>query len=187
MNAFIQACHKMVPLTPMAEAALTEKLEAVTFDKGDYLVRPDKVCHHFYFLESGLVKVFFSGPDKDFIMRFFPEGTFTSVLESFISQKSSKYGMQALEASKVHQLHFEHFAELCDAHVCIEKFQKKIYELATLNMMRRISEMLEENPAERYRNFVLHNGTLLNRISLGDLASYLGITQVSLSRIRARK
>lgn len=55
MNAFTQACHKIVPLTPMAETGLSEKLEAVTFNKGDYLVRPDKVCHHFYFLESGLV------------------------------------------------------------------------------------------------------------------------------------
>jgi hypothetical protein len=54
-------------------------------------------------------------------------------------------------------------------------------------MMHRISEMLEENPARRYHNFVARNPELLQRISLGDLANYLGISQVSLSRIRARK
>ena len=54
-------------------------------------------------------------------------------------------------------------------------------------MMGRISEMLEENATERYNHFVTHNSDLLPRISLGELAGYLGITQVSLSRIRAQK
>ncbi|OPZ15087.1 MAG: hypothetical protein BWZ05_02293 [Bacteroidetes bacterium ADurb.BinA245] len=53
--------------------------------------------------------------------------------------------------------------------------------------MKRISEMLEENATERYNHFLQDNGFLLQRISLGDLANYLGITQVSLSRIRASK
>jgi hypothetical protein len=53
-------------------------------------------------------------------------------------------------------------------------------------MMKRISEMLEENATERYLHFVKENPDTLQRISLGDLASYLGITQVSLSRIRAK-
>jgi hypothetical protein len=47
--------------------------------------------------------------------------------------------------------------------------------------------MLEENATARYHNFLNTNGQLLQRISLGDLACYLGITQVSLSRIRAKK
>lgn len=53
--------------------------------------------------------------------------------------------------------------------------------------MERISEMLEENAKERYANFVRDYPTLLQRISLGDLANYIGITQVSLSRIRAAR
>jgi len=53
--------------------------------------------------------------------------------------------------------------------------------------MKRISEMLEENATERYNHFVKENNQFLQRISLGDLANYLGITQVSLSRIRVKK
>ncbi len=56
-----------------------------------------------------------------------------------------------------------------------------------MNMMKRISEMLEENASNRYNNFIQVNGDILQRISLGDLANYLGITQVSLSRIRTPK
>jgi hypothetical protein len=53
--------------------------------------------------------------------------------------------------------------------------------------MDRISEMLEENAKERYTNFINKYPDLLQRISLGDLANYIGITQVSLSRIRAAR
>jgi DNA-binding Xre family transcriptional regulator len=52
-------------------------------------------------------------------------------------------------------------------------------------MTRRISEMLEENATKRYNQFMKENKAIAQRISLGDLASYLGITQQSLSRIRA--
>ena len=64
---------------------------------------------------------------------------------------------------------------------------RKLLSIATINMMKRISEMLEENATKRYNHFLKDNSQLLQRISLGDLANYLGITQVSLSRIRANK
>jgi hypothetical protein len=54
-------------------------------------------------------------------------------------------------------------------------------------MMKRITGMLEENATERYDLFVKENKSILQRINLGDLAQYLGITQQSLSRIRAQK
>ena len=59
--------------------------------------------------------------------------------------------------------------------------------IANLNMIERVSEILEEDAKKRYLNFTSKNPQLLPRISLGDLARYLGITQVSLSRIRANK
>ena len=57
--------------------------------------------------------------------------------------------------------------------------------MASVNMMARIGEILEEQASARYENFLKENPLLLQRVSLRDLASYLGITQVSLSRIRA--
>ena len=77
--------------------------------------------------------------------------------------------------------------KLCLKHHSIETFFRKLVSMAVVNMMKRISEMLEENASTRYAHFIKDNGHLLQRISLGDLASYLGITQVSLSRIRSQK
>jgi hypothetical protein len=59
--------------------------------------------------------------------------------------------------------------------------------MAIFQMMNRVKEMLEEDGLKRYDNFLKTNNYLMQRISLGDLANYLGITQVSLSRIRAKR
>ena len=69
----------------------------------------------------------------------------------------------------------------------METFLRKLVSVAATKMTKRIREMLEENAGKRYKQFVKENKAILQRISLGDLASYLGITQQSLSRIRAKK
>lgn len=93
----------------------------------------------------------------------------------------------ALEQTEVTYISKTEMDELCTRHHCMDRFFRKLVSLASMNMMDRISEMLEENATERYNHFLRGQGELLQRISLGDLASYLGITQVSLSRIRRKR
>ncbi len=95
--------------------------------------------------------------------------------------------IMALEPTTVTYVSHDDMEMLSKKHHSVETFLRKLMAVASVNMMKRISEMLEENPAERYNNFINENNSLLQRISLGDLAGYLGITQVSLSRIRARQ
>lgn len=120
-------------------------------------------------------------------MRFFPERSLVTVLDSFETQTPSNYQIMALEPTTVSFLTKTHLEELCIRHRTIESAFRKLLSIATINMMKRISEMLEESATERYNHFLHDNNHLIHRISLGDLANYLGITQVSLSRIRANK
>jgi CRP/FNR family transcriptional regulator, anaerobic regulatory protein len=76
---------------------------------------------------------------------------------------------------------------LCKNYHCMETFFRKLLSVATVKMVKRISEMLEQDATEQYNKFVEENNSILQRINLGDLAGYLGITQQSLSRIRAAK
>jgi CRP-like cAMP-binding protein len=145
------------------------------------------VCKYFFFIEIGLVKLFFNKSDKEFIMRFFQENVMFTVLNSYLNQTPSEYIIKALEPATVTYIHHDEMDELCKKHHSIETFFRNLMSIAALNMMKRITEMLEENATRRYNNFVKDNNEILQRISLGDLANYLGITQVSLSRIRAKK
>ena len=187
MADFIQFCNQLSPLNKAATDGLLDRLKTKTFQKGGYLLNAGDVCRHLYFIDKGLTKTFFNRDGKEFIMRFFPENIIFTVLDSYLTQTPSSFMIKALEQTTVTYIGQDDLEELCKKHHCIETFFRKLVSFAALNMMKRISEMLEENAMERYKHFVKENNPLLQRISLGDLACYLGITQVSLSRIRARK
>lgn len=108
-------------------------------------------------------------------------------LSGFLTDKPSKYMIVALEQTDVLRIHRDIIMELCRKYHTAETLFSKLYSKAPVNMMGRISEMLEDDGKKRYSNFMKQNPGLIQRISLGDLADYIGITQVSLSRIRAQK
>jgi CRP-like cAMP-binding protein len=187
MNDFIQFCNQLSPLTTEAAGDLSGRLQTRSFKKGEYLLKDREVCRHLFFIDSGITKTFFNNSGKEFIMRFFPENSMFTVLDSFLTQSPSSYMILALETTSITCITKDELERLCRIHHSLETFFRKLVSFASINMMKRISEMLEENATERYNHFVEQNTDLLQRISLGDLASYLGITQVSLSRIRAKK
>jgi len=187
MDPFISNLDKISPLTDEAAADLAKVVIDKHFVKGDAILREGNICRQLYYLQDGLVKLFFDKDGKEFIMRFFAEGSFFTGLDSYLTQASSHYSIEALEATTVQSVTYSDLDHLCKKHHCIETAFRKFLSGASINMMNRISEMLEENGAQRYQNFIKTNGPLLQRITLGDLARYLGITQVSLSRIRAQK
>ena len=187
MTDFIGFVNQLSPLDSTATGDFLNNLNNKTLKKGDYLLKSGEVCRYLYFIDEGLVKTFFNKEIKEFIMRFFSENSVFTVLDSFLSQTPSTYMILALEQTTVTYISKSSMDELCRRHHSIETFFRKLVAFASINMMKRISEMLEENGTARYRNFVHENNQLLQRISLGDLANYLGITQVSLSRIRPKR
>lgn len=166
---------------------LASKLYEKRYRKGELILETGMVCNRIYFIDSGLVKTFFYTDTREFIMRFFPEGNMFTVLDSFVIQKPSGFSVMALEDTVVTCLNHDDLEILCTRYHSAETFYRKLLSLAAVNMMDRMGGMLEEKAYTAYHTFLKENGPLLQRISLADLASYLGITQVSLSRIRAMK
>jgi CRP-like cAMP-binding protein len=187
MTDFVSAFNHLANLGQEAADDLCGCLSVKSYNKGELLLRSGVTCKKLYFIDEGLTKIFFTKDDKEFIMRFFPERTLFTVVNSFEMQSPSQYEIMALEKTSVTYIHKTDLEALCRKHHSVETAFRKLLSIAAINMMKRISEMLEENAAERYNHFLKDNGALLQRISLGDLANYLGITRVSLSRIRANK
>jgi len=187
MTKIIQFCNRISQLDARASEDFLKIFRTKIFQKGDYILKADEICKHLYFIDEGLTKLFFFKEDKEFIMTFFREDMMFTELSGYLTQRHSKYMILALEATTVQFAHQEEIEKLCKRHHCIETLFRRQFSMASLNMMKRITEMLEENATTRYNNFLKENNSLLQRISLGDLANYLGITQVSLSRIRASR
>jgi len=187
MTGFIQQAEQLSPLDEAAKDDLLQRLQSRSVAAGAYLLREGRVCREIFYIDEGLAKTFFASGEKEFIMRFFPEQSLFTVLDSYVRQLPSTYAILALEPATVTTISHTDMEELCRRHHGIETFFRKLLSFASVNMMKRISEMLEEDATARYNHFIRDYGPLLQRISLGDLAAYLGITQVSLSRIRGKK
>lgn len=179
--------NQLAELDETANQEFQRYLKLKKFKKGEYLLEKGQVCRYIFFIQEGLVKICFTKETKEFIMRFFAENSIVTVIDSYFKQSPSAYDVLALEKTTVACIAKTDLDRLCNENHSAERALRKLVTQASMNMMERVSEMLEENAGERYAHFLALNGRLVNRISLGDLASYLGITQVSLSRIRAKK
>ncbi len=186
MPGFIDYCTRRVKLDEEVVRDILAKLHTKSFEKRTLLVQEEHICRHLFFIDEGLTKISSTKDGKEFIMRFFHEGEMFTVLDSYLSDKPSNFIVTALEHTTVTYITRQDMEALCNTHHPIEHFFRRLLSHAALNMMKRINEMLEDDATQRYDNFVREHAHLMQRISLGDLASYLGITQVSLSRIRAR-
>ncbi|WP_343669096.1 Crp/Fnr family transcriptional regulator [Chitinophaga sp.] len=184
MADFTLYCQQFSPLEEVILQELVQQTTTKTYNKGEFLLRSGETCKYLYFINEGLIKSFSEKNDKEFIMRFFSENVLFSVFDSYVTQTPSKFNLVALEDTIVTLIRYETMEALCKQHHAMETFFRKLVSVATTKMMKRISEMLEENATDRYRLFVEENNAIHQRISLGDMAKYLGITQQSLSRIR---
>lgn len=187
MEQLISFISRLNPIEMEAKKSLAKIIESKSIKKGSYVISPNTYCNDLFFIKKGIVKMQFNSNGGEFIMRFFEENIIFTDLESVNTHKRSKYEVLALEDSELIIIPFNEFEKLCLKHLSLETFHRKFLTLAHLNMMDRIREMLEENAKKRYENFIKSYPSLVQRIHLRDLAKYIGITQVSLSRIRASK
>lgn len=188
MNEFTNYVSKIIELDTKAQSEFDLKIKTAEFKKGQFIVSEQSICRNIYYLKLGIIKFYFINAEgKEVIFRFFTEQSLFTSLESFILQKPTAHMMLTLEPAIVEYISKQDLDELCAKHHSISKLNTYMLSMAATNMIRRFSELMSDRSSARYNNFVLENSQLMQRISLGDLANYLGITQVSLSRIRAAK
>ena len=187
MTEFVKQINKYTQLSKEAETDLLSKLKSKFYKKGDIINKEGQICKQMSFIEQGLIKHFYYHKDRLFILRFFSENNIFTVLDSFINQTPADFITITLEDTNLTYLDYTDVQELAQKHHSFETFLRKIYTNAALANLNRIKEMFNNDATELYISFAKNNQHLLQRISLGEIASYIGISQVTLSRIRAKK
>ena len=185
MNEFLTHIKRLVELNDNEISELRKILEIKPYGKGDIILNTNKVNRNLYFIDKGLVKVSFFSEHKEFVMKFFYENEFCAVLDSLTTEQPSNYRITALTNANLIEIDFRKLKNLATKHAVFGRIISGIPSMASQKMMNRIRELLETDAKERYLNFLNTNGHLMKFISLKDLSAYLGISQVTLSRIRA--
>lgn len=150
------------------------------------LVREGMVARELYFINKGLLRLYYNKDGQDITAFIFREHLFATSYESFLKQSPGIQWLETLEDADLLVLSFEDMQELYRVWPPMNVLTRKIAEQRFINAQAILSSYILDSPEERYRKFEAQHGDLLLRVPHFMIASFLGITPVSLSRIRKR-
>ena len=153
--------------------------------KKQFLLHEGEVCKNIGFVNSGCLREYtIDNKGSEHIIQFAIEDWWISDPNSFLSGLPSIYNIDALENSEVLLLEKSAREKLLDSCPKMERFFRILIEANFVATQRRITESLSTSAEERYLKFIKMYPKLIEQVSQNHIASYLGITPQSLSRIR---
>jgi CRP-like cAMP-binding protein len=155
---------------------------------GEALTRAGDVAQQVGFVVDGLIrKVHVSARGKSVVRGFGGPGSIVGAYASLLTQQPSYLRVEALRPTRLFVAEWSLVLELYERHPCWQVLGRKLAEHFLLEREERAHELLTLGPSERYARFCATHRALLPMLRAYDVASYLGITPVSLSRLRARE
>lgn len=178
--------NKLLPLTDEEWNAYAECLSQKHVSANQHLLEAGKTCDFIAFIEKGSFRFYFTQKGSEIVTAFFFTGDFLSNYRSFITQLPSTHHIQSLSESTIWTIKREQQMILYNKYPKFERLGRIIAENLYLSVAKRLDSFLYETPEERYRELLLRGSRLLQDVPQYMLASYLGISPESLSRIRKR-
>jgi CRP-like cAMP-binding protein len=181
-----QAINAIVPLTSAEWARLSPLFSTRLIRKGQFYAEAGQVCQTVFFINKGAFRSYalVDGHEVNWCFHF--DGSWASDYDSFLSGRPSLFSIQATEDAEIVVLTKRSMHGLYAMHACYERIGRLIAESLFLVASRRGIDFLFKTPEERYLNLLDTYPAIFRRMPLYHIASYLGITGPSLSRIRRR-
>ncbi|WP_281234064.1 Crp/Fnr family transcriptional regulator [Flavobacterium gelatinilyticum] len=171
-------------LPEKSKLALQSNISEINFPKGCILLKANKVESNIYFIKKGLVRAYIER-DNEVTFWFGKEGETVISMKSYVEEQSGYENIELLEDCELYELKTENLKKLFNEDVHIANWGRKFAEKELIKTEERLISKQFKNASERYLELIKDHPELIQRVQLGHIASYLGITQVSLSRIRS--
>lgn len=184
MNDLIDYLDALQPLSPALRAHLTVTVKVTTLGRREYLLHQGRICYNIYFVQQGLLRSFYLLYDKEVCAAFMKENDLVFAPESFFRQQPSTENIQALDPCV---LHYISYGELQIIYRLFPEFNctsRKLLERYYLQSEQRLRLIRMHRSAERYDCFQACAGDLVSRVPAKYIASYIGVTEETFSRIR---
>lgn len=165
--------------------ALENLVSIKTLKKGEYYITEGKIAKDVSFVNSGVLRSFYynsKGEDTTYCFTF--SNAFVTAYSSFLTQTKTEENIQALTDVELYSISRAHLLQLERTHVNWLRLLKLMAEQEYVKMEKRVFLLQRETAEKRYQDLLAHTPDYLEHIPLNHLASYLGITQRHLSRIR---
>jgi CRP-like cAMP-binding protein len=172
--------------TTLSEEALDQvagRFKSKTVKKNDFLLRAGEVNKDLVFVEKGCLRLFYLKDDVEVSVWFAFAQSSAIEIYSFISETPSNYCLQAIEDSEVLYLPKSELNKLYRSHPAMQEMMRNFWEDAIITLLERFTALEKDSAEKRYLD-LLNKPDYMNAIPQKYLASFIGITPTSLSRIR---
>ncbi len=163
--------------------ALDSKLKLNKITKGDQLLSYGQICKEIYFVTKGCLRLYYISDGVEITVWFSFEDNSAIELSSFLSGKPTEYFIEAIEDSEYLSLDKSELLGLYSQYPEMESVVRCFWEDVILNLLQRFTALQKDSAENRYRNLINQNN-YLQRVPQKYLASYIGVTPTSLSRIK---
>nr|WP_315254860.1 Crp/Fnr family transcriptional regulator [uncultured Flavobacterium sp.] len=151
------------------------------------LLTEGEISKKAFYIEQGCLRICFNNNGKDITFQFFFEGESVSSIESFRTNQPSLFTIESIESCILYSISKKDLQSIIETSTEIKKTVEEHTFQRLLFYQKLFLSRIKDNPEKRYLELLKTNPKILLRVPQHYIASYLGITSVSLSRIRNRR
>jgi len=182
----ISIIQRYYPLSILDQKKLESLFQRIQIDKNTVIIQSGKTSNYLYFIKTGSCRIFYHKDGREVILDFAFPGDVLISLNSYIYGKTGYETIQTMEIAELYQIDTRLLEEFYRSSIGIANWGRKLAEIETLKIESRLMSKLFKNASESYQELMERAPKMIHTIKLGYIASYLGISQVTLSRIRGK-
>lgn len=186
MEQLLQFLESIYPLSDGLKLHLGSIIKAKELQRKDFLLKAGHICKHVCFIKRGLLRCFYIRDEAEVCSWFMKEGDVIYSVESFLLQKTSYESIQALEDTLVYYIDYTELQHIYRTYAEFNFIGRVLTEKYYALSEQRLYSLRMQRGLERYEYMVNNFPELTKRIPLKHLASYLGMTEVWLSKVRGK-
>ena len=187
MNSLSANLKKITPLSPESESEFLSAWKFWSVPKDYLLVRQKTVSDYIYFIEKGVARIFYYKNEKEVTEWIAMDGQFFLSLSSFYMRIPSLLIIQTLEPSEVYGIHHDDLMSLADKYHDVERLLRNMMTGGFIMSQQRMFSIQFETAQQRYENLLKNAPNIILRVPVSYIASFLGVTLETLSRIRSAR
>ena len=184
---YFENFDKKIPLTNLEKEQIQSFLGVKKIRKKQYLLQEGDVCKNIAFVEKGALRAYTVNNDGvEHIMQFALEGWYISDLYSFLTGEVATYNIDAIEESELVLISKSAHDELLKKYPKYETFTRELITGAYVALQKRLNSIISKSLEDRYEAFISLYPDIAKRVPQHMIASYMGLTPETLSRVRRR-
>jgi CRP-like cAMP-binding protein len=187
MNNLKRYIESITEFSEQSWMALSDCISEIQFKKNEHLLKEGKICNAIYFISSGVCKSCYNLDGKEINTAFYFENDFATNIRSLRTSSKSEYSIKAHEKTTAVVIDKTKLLEAYQKSHQVETFGRKVLELIMAKQEEHSDSFKLLSPKQRFDSLVSQYPDFLQRVSLTQTASYLGISRETLSRFRAIK